>query len=479
MRRYTRILLSLSSAILLVEGVIRYHYIIWIAFVPLLLAIHKETFIYRIIYGAIWAIFISFYLFYPVLNYGVKFLIAFFIYCGSLGAILTWLAEYLRQNRAKAIGMLTFPALWVALEFLRTLGPISFPMSLASTFYRNLPFIQLTSITGVYGISFLITLVNVIIFEWVTFFYERKSAKTLIAATVIMALILSANMFWGRSIFLQREVKKGKTVKIAVIQGSIPTWMYRHEKNKFYKKTIEETYFRMSEQANKDYRPELVIWPENAINRWALEAQDLKRKLFDMAKKYGNSMIVGALHLDEAGNSYNTAFIINESGKSIDRYEKIRLLPLAETFFSGRNQKVFDMPFGKIGILICFESMYPQMSRAAIKKGAETLFILTNDAGFKNTHLAGLHARETIFRAIENRCTVIRAAQSGISMVVDKYGRTIKSTDLFDPTIMYSDVYLTEETGSPYNRVGDIFVYICLIFLLTYAILVKEIYQSL
>jgi len=470
-KRLIRLNLSLLSAILISEAIIRYTPLIWIAFVPILFAIRNERPRYRIVYGSVWGCVTGCYIFYPVFIYGPEYLLALSIYCGLIGVAIAWSVEYLKEKNGKALQVLIFPFIWVVFEFLRSIGPISFPLSIASACYANTVLIQLASLIGSYGVSFIIIVVNVIVFEWMLSAFERSDRRRLAVVTVAISLIILISIAWGRSVLRVSETRGDNKVSVAVIQGAVPRWMYLLEKkNEFYRGVIEDLYFDMTRRANREYSPDFIVWPEGAVNQWMLSIPRLKEEMLNLTEEYKNIVIAGAPYLDEGQNTYNAAFIISESGENIERYEKIKLVPWVETYFSGKRQEVFTTPLGKIGVLICFETIYPQMSRNLARKGADIIFMLTNDAGFKKTHLARLHAREAIFRAVENGCPVVRAAQSGISLIVDRYGRVQKDTRLFDSTILYDEISTGPTKGTFYNKTGDIFVFACFLSLLIIAI---------
>jgi apolipoprotein N-acyltransferase len=243
-----------------------------------------------------------------------------------------------------------------------------------------------------------------------------------------------------------------------------------HRRDGLYGETIKDIYFGLTKKAQNETSSDIVVWPESAINEWVLKKPSLKKRIMDMAGRYDNTIILGAPYLDEKGDYYNAAFMITEPDNVIQKYQKIKVMPWVETYLSGKRPGVFELKEDRAGVLICFESMYPAMSRNLVKNGAGVIFVLSNDAGFNRTHFAKMHAREAVFRAAENRCPVVRAAQSGISMFIDRYGRVLSSTGLFETTILYGGIYLGEASGSPYTKYGDIFIYLCLAALLYAAV---------
>lgn len=454
-----KFLLSILSGILLILSFPPYnlHYLSWMAFVPFFIATRnqslKQIFLTGFVHGC--CFFIG--LFYGILLYGLKIFFYGLLYFSLNIAIFSLLTVFL-QSKLKKFHLLIPPLIWTSLEYLRSIGTISFPTNLGICQYQSLLLIQLSSITGIYGISFLIMLINSFIAEFILKTYSIKSMiKSMVVSGLVIVLIIGSNY-----ININRMTQKKSHVDVSIIQGSIPIWLYKIERwDKKYSQIVKNTYLKLTTQAIK-HHPNLIIWPETNLHRFILDSPKLKDKIFRYVKEGNLFMIIGTLIKIET-NQFNSAIIISPKGKVVGRYDKVYLVPIAEKKITrGMEIKPIKIPIGNIGINICFESLYPSISRILTQKGANILIILTNDAWFKKSSIPYLHAANAVFRAVENRRFVIRAAQSGISMIIDPYGRIIKQSELFKPCVLSGKVGLMEELTF-YTKFGDLFCYLCLI----------------
>ena len=187
--------------------------------------------------------------------------------------------------------------------------------------------------------------------------------------------------------------------------------------------------------------------------------------------------------------AYNSAFLFSPGETTLQRYNKINLVPISErvpfrdalpflgrikwevletgdwgqAFFSrGKEWTVFRHPKGAFSVLICFESIFPDLVRKFVRRGARFLVNITNDAWFGRSSAPYQHARAVVFRAVENRIAIARSANTGVSMFVDPYGRTFQTTGIFHPALLIGSLPLrTEETF--YTRYGNLFSLGCIV----------------
>jgi apolipoprotein N-acyltransferase len=191
---------------------------------------------------------------------------------------------------------------------------------------------------------------------------------------------------------------------------------------------------------------------------------------------------------------YNSAFLVGPDATVRGRYDKIHLVPFGEymplrgmlffldklvygigDFRRGEDYTVMAIPQGRFGVLICFEVIFPDLVRHFVDRGAQFLVNLTNDAWFGNSPASYQHLSMVVFRAIENRVPVVRAANTGISAVIDPTGRVLQQTDLFVRTRIQARITPAVGRVPFYTRFGDVFAYACL--LLTAQALVWEVIQ--
>jgi apolipoprotein N-acyltransferase len=133
-------------------------------------------------------------------------------------------------------------------------------------------------------------------------------------------------------------------------------------------------------------------------------------------------------------------------------------------FESGQTYTVFDMPEGLFGVTICYEAIFPDQVRRYVKEGAEFLVNITNDAWFGRSAAPTQHLAMAVLRAVENRRYLVRAANTGISAIVEPSGRILRASDIFVPTVITGQIRM-ERTHTFYTRYGDLFAWICVIFI--------------
>jgi len=327
----------------------------------------------------------------------------------------------------------TVPLLWVLLEKLRGVVFGGFPwLSLSHGQYLNIPLLQWASLGGEGIISSIIILVNLIIAS----IFLSKGKKRVSFAVILLVIILFVHL--GGKVLLERETDKKETLRVAVIQPNII--------EKWEKDFMEENFnilMGLSYESLKE-RPQFIIWPESSFSR-DLEADKIHlEKLKRFSKKHALYLLVGSIK--EAGEEkfYNRAILISPRGE-ISSYDKVRLVPFGEyvplgeklprwerwvediagyrfSFVPGKEQNVLSMDSIPFGVLICFEDIFPGLSRRFKEKGARVLINITDDHWFGRGPAPYQHLAASVFRAVENRLPVIRSANTGISAFIDSSG---------------------------------------------------------
>jgi len=419
-------------------------------------------------------------------------IILLFLLSGYLSLYIALFTFTLSRFRpVNASYLLLVPVLWVALEYLRTFLFTGFPWELLGhSQYNILPIIQLSDITGVYGISFLIALVNAAVLLTGLFLTGKdKHGSPLISKTTaftsmgITILCLSLVIFYGYFRINKMDHLKSvaKKKKIAVVQGNVDQSL-KWEAS-FQLETIDK-YLRLSFASGKD-KPELIVWPETATPFYFLHRYE--KKLSSMVqqgiKQAGVWFLIGSpanVVENETELYLNSAYLMDPEGREVGRYDKVHLVPYGEyiplrklfpfvdklvygigDFSSGKKGTTVSWNDVKLGVQICFEVIFPGLSRAAVKNGADILINITNDAWFGRTAAPYQHLSMTIFRAVENRKALVRCANTGISCFVGPSGR------IFSPTPLYSDEVVTREVPvmktepTLYTRYGDFFAILC------------------
>jgi apolipoprotein N-acyltransferase len=210
------------------------------------------------------------------------------------------------------------------------------------------------------------------------------------------------------------------------------------------------------------------VWPESAVGFYLREHPSAERALFDLTRELGSELILGGQHYRlSKGRTYhhNSVFLVRD-GAMAGRYDKLRLLPFAEerwfgigrpapTYSPGERLVALHTNHGAIGAFICFEAMYPDFARALVLEGAVVLLNLSNDVWFGYPAAARHQFDIALLRAIENRRYLVRASESGVSAVIDPYGRIVTSTRFGERGIISTRVTPVRDL-TLYQRWGDL-----------------------
>jgi apolipoprotein N-acyltransferase len=486
------IILSALSAVLLLFSFAPFNlsFLAWFAFVPLffLLPVRsgekeltaREIFASCFLSGLIfWSCHISWltYVTFP----GYCLLV---IYLASFLGLFGLLLKFLREKTDYPLIFIA-PPLWVLLEFIRTYFPIiGFPWSLLGySQWQNIPLIQISSVTGVYGVSFLIVMFNAAIADFI-FAKTKRHFRNLL----LSLLILTGIVIYGHIISVGEEGECRK-IKISAIQGNIAQDIKWDEE---YAENIVNIYAELSIYAETDPDISLVIWPETSYPDYVDIDSALFKKIQTLTRYLGIPLLMGAV-TQQNGRDYNSALLISPDGEIKQVYNKLHLVPFGEytpfkklffflnnttpqigDFSKGTEYTVFQTPItdnrtAPFSVLICFEDLFPDLSRNFAIQGAEFLVVITNDAHFHESPALWQHFTHSVFRAVENRRPVVRAANNGISGFIDSYGRPIKILDENGRAVGIRG-YATSQispsfTNTFYTRFGDLFVYLNIFYL--------------
>lgn len=409
------------------------------------------------------------------------------LYHGLFGALLV------RAGR-NGIGraLLAAPFLWVAVELARA-RVTGFPWDLLGTTQVNnaifSPVIATTA--GVYGISFLLVIVNVLLTK--IFFSQRRTA----IASFIAAAAVVGSFSLGESITM---ADKPRTHTAVLVQQNLPLDM------KWSPEVFDQTMGKLAdlskEAAKKDDpTPRLIVWPESPGPFWVADPK-FRAWMSTLAQDRDAYVIVGSLGTPEGpvhqdGPIYNSAVLISPSGQLVSRYDKVHLVPFGEyvpfqnlfffaknltkevgTFSSGNERKVFNLSQsdarGKVGVFICYESVFPDEIRQFAANGAEVFVNISNDGWFGDTGAGRQHLNMARMRAMENRRWLLRATNTGITTSIDPTGRlhgdfvngpmltNMQSAPTnVQTTLRAPYAYISDTTF--YTRHGDWFAYACAI----------------
>ena len=487
------VLLSLLSGILLILSFPNFDlgFLAWFAFVPLLVALEDKGYLQALALGWVTG-FVSFlgilyWIIVAVHTYGnVPFILSGLIllllvaYLGLFFATFAFLHRLL-QNRFGIQIIILVPFLWVSLEHLRSFLLTGFPWAnVGHSQYLNLTFIQIADIVGVYGLSFVILWVNVTLYlvlhQWTKKLFPYREVA-------ISFVIVSGLLFYGviQIRAVDRQAEQLPTLEVGLVQGNIDQSIKWDES--FQKETLriyERLSLRVAEQ-----KPELIIWPETATPFFFQDAKEYQPVVLGIPRKTHAFLLFGSpSYKFERGkvNHYNSAYWVSMSGEITGKYDKIHLVPFGEymplsnllffigslgegigNFKPGREFFNFSLPQGKFGVLICFEIIFPDLCRQFVKRGANFLVTITNDAWFGKTSAPYQHLSLATFRAVENRVFIARAANTGISALIDPKGKILKQGGLFTEEAIDGTIRLMNRRTF-YTLYGDVFAWTCSIF---------------
>ncbi|MBW2654486.1 MAG: apolipoprotein N-acyltransferase [Deltaproteobacteria bacterium] len=434
----------------------------------------------------------------PVLAISTLILLCF--YLALYPAIFAFLLKKIDQK--SWFSPLLASCLWTALEYIRTYAFTGFSWGgLGYSQYSNLSLIQIADFSGVYGVSFLIVLINYLLAViWTT--GVKKNLRKKLFLPVIYTIILSAGvLFYGSQKIntIDSQIKAAQKTNISIVQGNIKQNLKWNDA--FKARTIEK-YIHLSRAESKradSKKADLVIWPETALPFYYGFDRQLSNQVDQCVRSLKTNFLIGSPAFEYDKNQikfYNRAYMLNRFSIVTGTYDKHHLVPFGEYVplgnyltFLGKitaqagNFSIGDKTFTplefnhhnlkvtrKTGVLICFEILFPSIASKFVKNGADILITITNDAWFGHTSAALQHFSIAVFRAVENHRTVARAANTGISGFIDPKGKILEKTDLFTDQTITRQVPVLNRI-SFYTKYGDIFaissiVAICFAFML-------------
>ncbi len=496
----TRWMLTIASGLALALAFPKFDLdlLAWVAFVPLLYAIvdlpFAQVFFYAWLQALVCYVASTYWVMITLHNFAGASLPVAFLPMLLLAAVLAiytgaaFLAAEFVTRRWFIPRVITVPIAWTALEWLRSFFPIGFPWdSLGYSAYRDLPLIQFAEFTGVYGISALIMLFNVVVFGVVA---SEPSRRVRVWGLSVLTCVMGAALVFGTiRVHQMDERAPAGQLRIGMIQGNIPQsikWDPRFLPSSF------KVYLDESAAAARQHA-DLIVWPEAAAAflfqpgdqyppQLAMH-QAYRSRLLELARTTGAPILFGApaYRLDDGKiGSYNRAYLVSGAGQVQAFYDKMQLVPFGEYvpmrallgFFvdkivegfgdlaPGAVQTLFEVRNAKLGILICYESIFPDLTRRAVDNGANLLVNITNDAWYGLSSAPYQLLAMAAMRSVESHVTMVRVANTGISAVISPAGRIMDRTELFvrRTVVVPVDWY---QGRTLYDVVGDLFSEIC------------------
>jgi apolipoprotein N-acyltransferase len=413
-------------------------------------------------------------------------------------------------------------AVWVALEMVRARLLGGFPWDfLGVSQYRMVPLIQIASVTGVYGLSFLVVWFSLSLFSAARAIFGNPARRFAWQAEMILPLAAVVGLFAFGYARTGQGSPAGTILRVTLVQPSIPQtliWNPTQDENRFQQllRLTQTALLKSENQGLEDRAPagqviqvlnstnldearavrspeksDLLIWPESAVPE------------LDEATAHAISQLAQSNHVwiifngddvefhPDATNYFNSAFLVTPDGQLTDVYHKRKLVmfgeyiplvnslpfvkyltPITGSFTPGTKPEVFHLGSLRVNAapLICFEDTFPETARTSAGTNVDFLVNLTNDGWFGNSAAQWQHMATAVFRAVENNLPLICCANNGITCWIDSHGRVQrifrdKAGSVYGAGAMTVDVPMsragTERTPTFYNHHGDLFGWIC------------------
>ncbi len=472
-------LLIILSAILtgISQHPIGLGYVCWFSLIPLLKVLNEqESFKNVLKFSFLWG-----FLYHLVVVYWLAFNIGTTQFIAFLSMIITvlilsfnilFIGALWYKIRKQYYNLFIFPIIWVSIEYVRSYGLLGFPwVSLANSQTEYIYLIQNAQFTGIYGVTFWIVLLN-------TFLFNIKSIVLNRRLLVFISLIIFLPWIIGYVLYHSIKLENNEnSLSLLVVQPNINLFDKRDIQNK--NKVLDDIINTTKKYLNETH--DLVVWPESAMPNHLMQNRFDRNYLSNRFFQYDNQYLLTGNIFFEKENIYNSVILLNENGIK-ETYHKRQLVPLAEhfpfsesfkflqninigqaNFSKGKKDVIFNLKEYNFASLICFESTFPEINRRHANQNIDLLIYLVNDGWYTTPPQPQQHAKQSIFRAIENRIPIIRCANTGISMYINSRGYVEKTIEL--NKLGTIDVNINKNTYGKtfYTRFGNVFALILLI----------------
>jgi apolipoprotein N-acyltransferase len=476
--KYIYTLLVSSFLLGIAQHVSYLGFLAWFCLVPLFAIFHKLNSYKQIIfYSFVWGI--GYHLttmFWLSSNIGtdrfsaIVSMIVCILYL-STNTILFGVMWYRLKTRYSFYSIPLLIVVWTVVEFIKSYGILPFPwVSIANTQTEYFHLIQIVEYFGIYGITFWLLSINGILFSLYQYNVTYKK--------ILYGIVVFAAPFFIGYLTIKKYDLIADDYKISLIQPNINLYDSRD----FSKRYILLDNLIKKSKISIDNGAKLIIWPEAALPFHSLQNKNtfnyINKNLLDGTEV---SILSGDITF-EKDNTYNSVVLFNKDGV-VDIYKKQLPVPLAEqvplsdtfpklkkinigvaNYSSGNEDVVFSIDNQNFSSLICYESTFPEINRRHVKKGADFITFLVNDAWYTKWPEPRQHAKQSIYRAVENRRTVLRCANTGISLIIDPLGRIIKELPLNKEGELSTYINKVNRTTF-YTKFGNVFCFILLIII--------------
>lgn len=469
----------------------------WIAWVPLIWVVRRvplvTAFRYGTIAGAVFWLGSIFWL--TEVTWLGWVLLSFYcaLYIGLFAVGVRLLFQIMPEDKVLSrVGILfTLPLIWVGPEYLRSVLFTGFawnPLGLSQ--FERLSVLQVSSVTGIYGVSALIMVVNAVVFLTIQRYVRDglRGGRSWNPELMLGLLVLAVTIVWGGRQIRQPLPEGGTELRTALIQPNIPQYQ------KWTPEFVDHIYAqleRLTTMALRAGQPDWVIWPETAVPDYVRESARSYELVRQLARD-GAPLLVGSMDIEWVDEGipryYNSSLLFDRDGHLVDAYDKQHLVmfgeyvplgrflpflqamtPIEASFDAGSESTVMTVPdrTETFAVLICFEDTVATLSRRAVQGGARLLVNQTNNGWFRESIAARQHMIHSVARAAENRVPIVRSANTGVSVGINRFGRINEMiadetgfTFVEGFTIARSHVPPADMPLTIYTRYGDWFAWL-------------------
>ncbi len=482
-----------------------YTFFAWFALIPLFIYVRKNNF-REILFSSFIAGFIGNFLVYSWIgDFGANvggggFIIQLFMTLCLTVYFITKIivSEYLSRKFEKC-RLLIYPSIWIFIDWVESIGFLAFPwVYWGYSQFQFTPFMQLSSFTGIMGITFILIFSNNIFSDFIhKNFKNGVTSKEGFQVSGLKQIIIFICLIfiitgYGQYVLIKTDTTKKRDMRIAVIQSCISPWENWNQNRFEYLKNL--SYYT---GLSLEHDPDILIWSESAtletISHHYVNGNlnEFERKVIDMAKSAGKPLVtgeIGVVYDPRSRRHYpqNNAVLIDEKGNVVDTYAKINLVPFGEwfpyekwfpflkqllaefgasNFVPGRVPFVFESLSRKFGVLICYEGIFYRLCREYKNLGSDFLINITN-LGWTEKYAGHIQQfAASRFRAVENGIWFICAGNTGITSLVDPCGRIIDAIPRLEKGFLISEMNFDRNRRTFYSVYGDIVLYAAMIFI--------------
>ncbi len=455
-------------------------YLVWIAFIPAVYVSLRNCVKNSLIYGFVFGLTfyaISLFWMFPFLKFNtntIQALIASFLLWSYLALYFSlWMGmlSFSRRHFHPIVSSLYAASSWVVLEYVRTYILTGFGWNLLGySQYSFLYIIQFADIVGVYGVSFLIIFINMLLYYWL----NNPKGKLFFLYVIGLFAVFCA---YGYTKINQYSNPFGDKMNVGVVQPTLD--QNKKWDDKYIKGNLNSIKQLATDFENKDL--DLTVYPETVLSGYLQYEGEIIDFVEDVSK-YAKLNLFGGASYDAEDNIYNSVFAVTANNKILGKHDKNHLVIFGEyipfksilakyfgilntlgDFSKSKYMNVLRYKDLSVGTTICSENFFPDLFHKTVLNGAKILTNHTNDAWFLDSYAPYQHFVMNIFRAIENRKNIVVSANTGISAIIDSAGNVTKITELNKGVSFIGEAY-QNSVITTYDTIGNIFCYICMFF---------------